>query len=81
MSKTTDSMSTLVGSLIAHWFAMPVFALYPAWFLMLGLGIIHNDVWSTVPALGFWATWMLSVFVYFLVSLLRMKVKTPDGKA
>ena len=30
MNKTTESMTTLTGSLIAHWFAMPVMALYPA---------------------------------------------------
>ncbi len=76
MNKTTESMTTLTGSLIAHWFAMPVMALYPAWFLMLGLGVLHHDVWSAVPALGFWATWLLSLFVYYVMSAFRAKVKT-----
>jgi hypothetical protein len=32
-----------------------------AWFATLGFGVLHND-WSTViPALGFWACYVLSL--------------------
>lgn len=34
-----------------------------ALFLMLGLGVLHND-WSTsVPALGFWASMVISLAI------------------
>ena len=34
-----------------------------AYFLMLGLGVLHNDWTSNVPALGFWASLIVSLAI------------------
>lgn len=34
-----------------------------AFFLMLGLGVLHNDWSPAIPALGFWASVILSLAV------------------
>lgn len=34
-----------------------------ALFLMLGLGVLHNDWTPTVPALGFWASMVVSLMI------------------
>jgi hypothetical protein len=34
-----------------------------ALFLMLGLGVLHNDWSQEVPALGFWASMVVSLMI------------------
>jgi hypothetical protein len=34
-----------------------------ALFLMLGLGVLHNDWTPSVPALGFWASMVVSLMI------------------
>lgn len=34
-----------------------------ALFLMLGLGVLHNDWTPTVPALGFWGSLLVSLMI------------------
>ena len=49
----------------ARGFLMLLFMVVPlrALFLMLGLGVLHNDWTSAVPALGFWGSLIVSLMI------------------
>lgn len=51
-SKPTNQLAVLL-------LVVPMRAL----FLMLGLGVLHNDWTPAVPALGFWASLLVSLMI------------------
>lgn len=55
-------------------FGVPL-ALAQAWPVMLGLGVLHNDVSPHVPALGFWACFLLLWSLPTMLGLLRGRAK------
>lgn len=63
----TNLFSALFGTLF--------FALWAAWFVMLGLGIFHS-YFETVPALGYWAAF---VSCFALRTVVRGCLATTDA--
>jgi len=74
LSDDESDGSKLAGSLVAGISitpAMAIFAVLPAWFVMLALGAAH-DQWPVIPALGYWTTYLL---------LLGFSILNPFRKA
>lgn len=42
-----------------------------SWILMLLIGAVHNSVWEAVPAIGFWPSVLVTVFLSFIGSFFR----------
>ncbi len=56
-------MFVLVGGTITH--------LVTSWALMLMIGVLHNDYWSTIPPMGF-ATAALVVGIPFIFAAMLL---------
>lgn len=64
----SDSMKDLVIVVLAAPFVLFFAAVMSALPLMLGLGVAHAELTPRIPALGFWATLVLSWALGTLVS-------------
>lgn len=64
---------TLFGLMLVV-FGAPM-SLAQAWPVMLGLGVLHNDVSRYVPALGFWACFLLLWSLPIMLGLVRGRAK------
>lgn len=67
------SGSELLATIFAGISIVPlamIFAVLPAWMVMLALGAAH-DQWSAIPALGYWTTYVLLLGGGIVVAQLR----------
>lgn len=62
--KKSDKAGRLIGLLIAQALLWPL----GGWALMLLLGILHHEVSSAIPALGFWINLALVALASFVKS-------------
>lgn len=53
------------------WLTIPLVYFWIAWWAMLGLGAIHHDVSTRVPALGFWGTYVVLLGARAVCSVFR----------
>jgi hypothetical protein len=62
-SPERSALATFCGDVVEYAARMAL----RTWFVMLGLGAIHHEMWPGVPALGFWHTllvlWVLDGFL------------------
>lgn len=70
-----------LGVTIAGIFVYPLVTAVNSFFIMLGLGAAH-DQWPTIPALGYWTTYLIAMAVACLSGAIhggnRIKFKKEE---
>ncbi len=68
-----------IGGCLGLLILAPVLIFIEAWWLMLLIGAVHHDVWSNLPAYGFWQTVLIVLAVNAIGGIVRGISSSKDN--
>lgn len=71
-TKAVTAVSTFVLALVLGFLMLFLTIWLRAWFVMIAVGILHHEISSKIPAIGYWPTsFFVAIALYLLFGIHR----------